>query len=207
MFGNLPLKQLTLYLKTLLDRLTFNFNFSSRSKDRHSRRRSSRSRSRDRKKRSRSKEKSSSKKSSRHRSKSRDRERNERKRSRSKERNRDSRTNSSKDVRSMRERSPGHASDSRVVRDYDQEEAGFESNGDIKVRYIGNQDRGSAVVSHFKYEYLILINYFGSIRFRTILTMESQKMGNYQHYKKILEVRQWVQKIWKYQTLRSFCIK
>jgi len=34
----------------------------------------------------------------------------------------------------MRERSPGHASDSRVVRDYDQEEAGFESNGDIKVQ-------------------------------------------------------------------------
>ena len=42
----------------------------------------------------------------------------------------------------MRERSPGHASDSRVVRDYDQEEAGFESNGDIKVRYIRNEDRG-----------------------------------------------------------------
>ena len=39
----------------------------------------------------------------------------------------------------MRERSPGHASDSRVVRDYDQEEAGFESNGDIKVRYIGTK--------------------------------------------------------------------
>ena len=106
----------------------------------------------------------------------------------------------------MRERSPGHASDSRVVRDYDQEEAGFESNGDIKVRYIRNEDRGSAVVDQ-KYEYLIPIKYFGSIRFRTILTMESQKMGNYQHYKKILEVRQWVQKIWKYQTLRSFCIK
>ena len=49
----------------------------------------------------------------------------------------------------MRERSPGHASDSRVVRDYDQEEAGFESNGDIKVRYIGNEDRGSAVVGYF----------------------------------------------------------
>ena len=42
----------------------------------------------------------------------------------------------------MRERSPGHASDSRVVRDYDQEEAGFESNGDIKVRYIQNEDSG-----------------------------------------------------------------
>ena len=49
----------------------------------------------------------------------------------------------------MRERSPGHASDSRVVRDYDQEEAGFESNGDIKVRYIRNEDRGSAVFAHF----------------------------------------------------------
>ena len=46
----------------------------------------------------------------------------------------------------MRERSPGHGSDSRVVRDYDQEEAGFESNGDVKVRDISKrrQDRGSA---------------------------------------------------------------
>ena len=47
----------------------------------------------------------------------------------------------------MRERSPGHGSDSRVVRDYDQEEAGFESNGDVKVRDISKrrQDRGSAL--------------------------------------------------------------
>ena len=45
----------------------------------------------------------------------------------------------------MRERSPGHGNDSRVVRDYDQEEAGFESNGEIKVRDISKrrQDRGS----------------------------------------------------------------
>ena len=38
-------------------------------------------------------------------------------------------------------------------------------------------------------------------------TKESQKMGNYQHYTKILEVRQWVQKIWKFQTLHSFYIE
>ena len=50
----------------------------------------------------------------------------------------------------MRERSPGHGSDSRVVRDYDQEEAGFESNGETKVRNISKrrQDRGS--VKNFK---------------------------------------------------------
>ena len=106
----------------------------------------------------------------------------------------------------MRERSPGHGSDSRVVRDYDQEEAGFESNGDVKVRDISKrrQDRGSAKKIWIFISYQI---YFGLIRFRTILTMESQKMGNYQHYTKILEVRQWVQKIWKYQTLRSFYIE
>ena len=58
----------------------------------------------------------------------------------------------------MRERSPGHGSDSRVVRDYDQEEAGFESNGDVKVRDISKrrQDRGSAKK---KYGYLFLIKY------------------------------------------------
>ena len=39
----------------------------------------------------------------------------------------------------MRERSPGHGSDSRVVRDYDQEEAGFESNGETKVRNISKR--------------------------------------------------------------------
>ena len=42
----------------------------------------------------------------------------------------------------MRERSPGHISDSRVVRDYDQEEAGFESNGDVKVRDISKRRQG-----------------------------------------------------------------
>merc|ERR1712226_378999 len=66
---------------------------------------------------------------SRHRSKSRDRERSERKRSRSKERSRDSRSNYSKDGRSLREKTPEHKG---VTRDYDQEEAGFESNGDVK---------------------------------------------------------------------------
>jgi len=101
----------------------------SRSKDRRSHRRGSRSKSRERRRRSRSREKGSSKKSSRHRSKSRDRERSERKRSRSKERSRDSRSNYSKDGRSLREKTPEHKG---VTRDYDQEEAGFESNGDVK---------------------------------------------------------------------------
>lgn len=111
-------------------------NFRSRSKDRRSHRRGSRSKSRERRRRSRSKEKSSSKKSSRHRSKSRDRERSERKRSRSKERSRDSRGNYAKEGRSLRERTPEHKGDARVTRDYDQEEAGFESNGDVKVQLL-----------------------------------------------------------------------
>ena len=63
----------------------------------------------------------------------------------------------------MRERSPGNGSDSRVVRDYDQEEAGFESNGETKVRNISKrrQDRGSVLVKNFKkkYGYLFLIKY------------------------------------------------
>ena len=61
----------------------------------------------------------------------------------------------------MRERSPGHGSDSRVVRDYDQEEAGFESNGDVKVRDISKrrQGRGSALVGKKKYGYIFLIKY------------------------------------------------
>ena len=104
--------------------------FRSRSKERRSHRRSSRSKSRERRRRSRSKEKSSSKKSSRHRSRSRDRDRRERKRSRSKDGDRDARGG-----RSMRERTPDHKVDARVIRDYDQEEAGFESSGDIKVRF------------------------------------------------------------------------
>jgi len=99
----------------------------SRSKERRSHRRSSRSKSRERRRRSRSKEKSSSKKSSRHRSRSRDRDRRERKRSRSKDGDRDARGG-----RSMRERTPDHKVDARVIRDYDQEEAGFDSSGDIK---------------------------------------------------------------------------
>ena len=36
----------------------------------------------------------------------------------------------------MRERSPDHKGESRVIRDYDQEEAGFESSGDIKVHIV-----------------------------------------------------------------------
>ena len=109
-------------------------HFRSRSKDRRSRRRSSRSKSRDRRRRSKSKEKSSSKKSSRHRSRSKDKERSEKKRGRSKERNRESRRSRSKEGRSQRDRTPEHMSDSRVTRDYDQEEAGFESCGDMKVK-------------------------------------------------------------------------
>jgi len=110
----------------------------SRSKERRSHRRGSRSKSRERRKRSRSKDKSSSKKSSRHRSRSRDRDRSDRKRSRSKERDRDTRGNYAKEGRSLRERSPDHKGESRVIRDYDQEEAGFESSGDIKDQEYNN---------------------------------------------------------------------
>ena len=102
----------------------------SRSKERSSRRK--RSRSRERRRRSRSRDKGSSKKSSRHRSKSKDRDRSDRKRSRSREKEREQRGIRSKDHR--RDRTP--ESDARVTRDYDQEEAGFESSGDTKVRIL-----------------------------------------------------------------------
>jgi len=38
----------------------------------------------------------------------------------------------------LRERSPDHKGESRVIRDYDQEEAGFESSGDIKDQEYNN---------------------------------------------------------------------
>jgi len=136
----------------------------SRSKERKSRRRSSRSRSRDRRRRSKSKEKRNSKKSSRHRSKSRDRERGERKRSRSKERDRESKGNRTKDSKSLRERTPeSFSGDARVTRDYDQEEAGFESIGDIKQE--ANVDKpNSSNELHKMQDLLTSTNLLGAVK-------------------------------------------
>jgi len=52
----------------------------------------------------------------------------------------------------MRERSPGHGSDARVVRDYDQEEAGFESNGDVKANLKKYSPQGSRENNHMSSE-------------------------------------------------------
>jgi len=49
----------------------------------------------------------------------------------------------------LRERSPDHKGESRVIRDYDQEEAGFESSGDIKKENV-NKSLDSESLSHTK---------------------------------------------------------